>query len=108
MKVTATITEKELHYFYIYGKTLRECPCSKCGDSAGCCGCHEFDTWRKSLDTLPISANDWNLLKDVKEYTIASLDIADIETQINELLKKQQDLRDKASELLTKFEVIDE
>jgi hypothetical protein len=27
---------------------------------------------------------------------------------INELLKKQQELRDKASELYTKFEVIDE
>lgn len=106
MDIKVTVTKKELHDFYNYGKKLREIPCNGCIDDRWCCGCPKQSEWYQELESLPITSVDWDKYKDVKEYTEAVLDLEEANTEINKLLKKQADLRNKAAEIRTKFEVI--
>ena len=107
MNVKVTITEKELHDFLGYGRKLRENPCVGCPDKPYCCGCLVQKSWVQELESLPITSADWDKYGDVRKYIEALIDLTDTEAEINKLLKKQADLRDKTLELLTKFEVID-
>lgn len=108
MDIKVTVTQKELHDFYNYGKKLRESPCRDCLDYKYCCGCHRQSEWRQELESLPVTSVDWDKYEDVRKYTEVTLDLEEAVTETNKFLKKQADLRDKAVEIRTKFEVADE
>lgn len=108
MNIKVTVTQKELHDFLNYGRKLREEPCIGCPDKSYCCGCPRQSEWVQELESLPITSVVWDKYEDVRKYIESLIDLTDVETEINKLLKKQADLRDKTVELLTKFEVIDE
>lgn len=108
MNIKVTITKKELNDFLNYGRKLRENPCIGCPDKSYCCGCPRQSEWVQELRSLPVSSTDWDKYDDVRKYIESLIDLTDIETEINKQLKKQNDLRDKTVELLSKFEVVDE
>lgn len=108
MDIKVTVTKKELQDFRNYGKKLREEPCIGCPDKSYCCGCPRQTEWLQELKSLPITSVDWNKYEDVRKYTEVILDLEDAVTEANRFLKKQADLRDKAVEVRTKFEVADE
>lgn len=107
MDIKVTVTQKELNDFYNYGKKLREIPCNDCIDYRWCCGCPKHSEWYQELESLPVTSVEWDKCEDVKKYTEVVLDLEEADAEVNKLLKKQADLRNKTVELLAKFEVIE-
>lgn len=109
MDIKVTITEKELHDFYIYGERLRQNPCKECpsAKNGSCCGCSKQSKWRDVIMSLPVRGDDWVRNVDIRNYINVLIDLNEIEKEINKLLDKESDLKDQVSELIAKFEVVD-
>lgn len=108
MTIKVTVTQKELHDFLNYGRKLREDPCIGCPDKSYCRGCIKQSEWVQELESLPVTSDVWDKYENVRNYIESLIDLTDVKKEINKLLKKQADLRDKTVELLAKFEVVDE
>ena len=115
MKVTTTITNKELEYIHEYAKFYRKpFPCTQCSprEKAACCGCLKKDQYDKDKQVFDEKfANiDKSITQNqlVKEYVEALKSVADAFDELDAATLKFNSRKHSCNAILEQFTIVEE